>query len=334
MHRIRPSIFLPIALMGLVVAIVLWPTPAAAQCGTQASSCKNCHEVQAKDPVNTKGDWHVQHAFGDFCEFCHAGNVTATDKNTAHQGLIYPLSDTQANCSSCHSKDYQAKAGIYAVALGIDLNNPPTSGSGGASSSSGQSGGSSGGQGPAPAQPQAPAQVNPPVAPAEQSSPAQPPVVNSAAVNTQGGQILDLNQNRPAPDSSASPIMPMPSIGDLILIGLLVVLLAAFTALIWRFEGLGKRWAELRGHALRPVLAGAALQGSLALEMLRPSLEQANTATLAALSRLLDSDPVRGGQMIEALARINPRLFEAVRRLSDTDLELLVALVRDLKARE
>jgi hypothetical protein len=152
-------------------------------------------------------------------------------------------------------------------------------------------------------------------------------------VNTQGGQILDLNQSRPAADST-SPIAPMPNTGDIILAVVLVVLLAAFAVLIWRFEGLGKRWAELRGTSMQPAMATATLQSSPALEALRPSLEQANPATLAALSRLLDSDPVRGGQMIEALARINPRLVEAVRRLSDSDLELLVALVRDLKARE
>ena len=49
--------------------------PAQAQCGSQASSCKNCHEVQAQAPVNTDGTgWHQSHAFGDFCYICHAGN--------------------------------------------------------------------------------------------------------------------------------------------------------------------------------------------------------------------------------------------------------------------
>lgn len=333
MPRIRPRMLIPIALMGLLAAIILWPTPVGAQCGTQASSCKNCHEVQGKDPVNAKGDWHVQHAFGDFCEFCHAGNVTATDKDAAHQGMIYPLSDAKANCSSCHAKDYQDKAGIYAVALGVDLKNPPTAGgSGGASTSGGQSAAPSGDQGAD--QPQAPAANNPPAAaPAEQSAPAQQPAANASSANTQGGQILDLNQNRPAPDS-ASTVEAAPNTGNIILVGLLAVLLAAFAVLIWRFEGLGQKWSELRGTPMQPAFAGASIQGSPAFEALRPSLEQANPATLAALSRLLDSDPMRGGQMIEALARINPRLVEAVRRLSDSDLELLVALVRDLKARE
>jgi len=29
--------------------------PVQAQCGSQASSCKNCHEVQGQDPVNGDG---------------------------------------------------------------------------------------------------------------------------------------------------------------------------------------------------------------------------------------------------------------------------------------
>jgi hypothetical protein len=92
-----------------------------AQCGSQASSCKNCHEVKGEDPVNTKGDWHVSHAFGDFCEFCHGGNVQAPDKAAAHEGLIDPFSDVKANCSSCHADDYQTRAEKYATALGVTI---------------------------------------------------------------------------------------------------------------------------------------------------------------------------------------------------------------------
>ena len=55
----------------LVVAAGFWlatATPASAQCGSQASSCKNCHEVQGQTPVNGDGTaWHTFHAFGDFC---------------------------------------------------------------------------------------------------------------------------------------------------------------------------------------------------------------------------------------------------------------------------
>ena len=92
-----------------------------AQCGSQASSCKNCHEVKGEDAVNAKGDWHISHAFGDFCEYCHGGNVQATDEATAHQGMVQPLGDVKTNCSSCHAADYQAKAEPYAKTLGVTI---------------------------------------------------------------------------------------------------------------------------------------------------------------------------------------------------------------------
>ncbi len=96
-----------------------------AQCGSQASSCQNCHEVQGEDPINDKGDWHTQHAFGDFCEFCHSGNVQATDKAEAHVGMVEPLGDLKVNCATCHSADYQAKADVYAKTLGVTLGAKP-----------------------------------------------------------------------------------------------------------------------------------------------------------------------------------------------------------------
>jgi len=73
-----------------------------AQCGSQVSSCKNCHEVQEKKPVNNDGTpWHTSHAFGDFCYICHGGNQQATDETAAHIGLGSPLSDIQSSCAQC-----------------------------------------------------------------------------------------------------------------------------------------------------------------------------------------------------------------------------------------
>jgi hypothetical protein len=96
--------------------------PASAQCGSQASSCKNCHETQAQDSVNADGTaWHTQHAFGDFCYLCHAGNNQATDKTAAHVGMVDPMKDVVAACKSCHAKDYEAKAQIYATTLGVKI---------------------------------------------------------------------------------------------------------------------------------------------------------------------------------------------------------------------
>src|SRR5512147_1351887 len=99
-------------LLMIVSAIALaLPQPAEAQCGSQASSCKNCHEIQGKDPVNTDGTrWHQSHAFGDFCYICHGGNSQATEAEAAHTAMVAPMSDVQAACAQCHPNDLQARA--------------------------------------------------------------------------------------------------------------------------------------------------------------------------------------------------------------------------------
>ena len=96
--------------------------PARAQCGSQASSCKNCHEVQGQDPVNADGTgWHQSHAFGDFCYICHGGNNQAKDKAAAHQGMVSPLADVKASCQQCHAADLETRAKVYADALGVEI---------------------------------------------------------------------------------------------------------------------------------------------------------------------------------------------------------------------
>jgi hypothetical protein len=120
-----PFVFLGagVILLAVIGAFFLLPArPASAQCGSQASSCKNCHETQAQDPVNNDGTtWHSQHAFGDFCYLCHAGNNQATDKTAAHTGLVAPLSDIGASCKSCHPTDLEARAKVYADTLGVQV---------------------------------------------------------------------------------------------------------------------------------------------------------------------------------------------------------------------
>jgi len=137
----RKKLFLMPVFAGILIVIVsgiaLALTQSAhAQCGSQISSCKNCHEVQAKKPVNNDGTaWHTSHAFGDFCYICHGGNQQATDETAAHTGMVDPLSNIKENCQSCHPNDYQAKAQVYATKLGVQI------GSGGASAASSSSSG-------------------------------------------------------------------------------------------------------------------------------------------------------------------------------------------------
>jgi len=97
-------------------------TPASAQCGSQASSCKSCHEVQGEMPVNSDGTaWHTSHAFGDFCYICHAGNNQSKVKAEAHTGMVPPLSDVKASCQQCHPGDLTERAQVYATALGVEI---------------------------------------------------------------------------------------------------------------------------------------------------------------------------------------------------------------------
>lgn len=87
---------------------------AQAACGASTSSCKTCHEVQGQDSVLKKGDWHVQHAFGDFCQACHLGVATENDKTKAHAGVVAkPLSQPDQSCASCHPSDTATRVAKY-----------------------------------------------------------------------------------------------------------------------------------------------------------------------------------------------------------------------------
>lgn len=109
----------------LIIATGIWlasAQPAQAQCGSSASSCKDCHEVQGELPVNQDGSpWHESHAFGDFCNICHAGNSQATEASQAHAGMESPLSNIQASCQQCHPDDLQDRAEVYASQLGVEV---------------------------------------------------------------------------------------------------------------------------------------------------------------------------------------------------------------------
>lgn len=110
-----------IFLIAVLVIAIVWaafPRSVNAQCGSAASSCKSCHEVQKVMPVNTKGAWHIAHAFGDFCVFCHSGNTKSKDKTAAHTGMVDVFADVKGACQSCHPNDYMDRAKKYADALG------------------------------------------------------------------------------------------------------------------------------------------------------------------------------------------------------------------------
>ena len=122
-------VFIGILFLGCSVLVwAITPIPAAAQCGSNPppdSSCYTCHVEQ--DPVYENGEWHGVHARKDCCAKCHGGNCSTMDKDLAHQSLITnPLSDIYTNCHSCHPDDYQVRAEVFAIELGITPSSIPT----------------------------------------------------------------------------------------------------------------------------------------------------------------------------------------------------------------
>jgi len=170
---LRSFRLLILIMVGLALLLFVWmamPQPqASAQCGTQASSCKTCHEIQGQLRVNTKGDWHVQHSFGDFCVFCHAGDAKSNDKAKAHQGMVKPLNDVSASCAACHESDCNARAEKYAKVLGVTV---------------GMGGGPSAPRGPAPLLPFVPQVAG--VGDQATTLPAQPLLVGSPVLSSSG----------------------------------------------------------------------------------------------------------------------------------------------------
>lgn len=203
MKIFRSRLLLYVMVNGLILAVVaaaLFPTPppAAAQCGSSASSCRNCHETQGQMPVNNSGEWHTAHAFGDFCEFCHAGNVQSMAKDEAHMGMVDPLEDVQASCQGCHPDDFTDRAQVYASALGVEV--------GGTGAGSGEGGA------PAPA-------------PAPTSAPA-------SAVGAPAG-VEEIDYNLLYAEKYAPPPFPW---GNVVTGFLVVVVGVVFLALAWRWE--------------------------------------------------------------------------------------------------
>lgn len=293
-----------------------------AQCGSQASSCKNCHEVKAEDAVNAKGDWHISHAFGDFCEFCHGGNVQAPDKAAAHEGLVAPLGDIKTNCSSCHADDLQARAEKYATALGVKIGD--SGASGGAANSGGASSGVTTSQ--PTTKPSEPSQPAPQTAPQAAPPPSQKP----AAAST--NQVVDYA--KPTGISAGNLIVGL-------LLALTVVGGGAFV--FWNENRLKKLAAKVPAQYVtnetdQAQVVLADLKSELAnqpigeikpeLARLLPTLQQLDPRTLRAL-RIILSDRRRGEELLQSLSLINFSVLAEMKRLDKKDLSLLLALASE-----
>jgi hypothetical protein len=284
----------------LLVGIALWLSsgPVYAQCGSQASSCKNCHEIQGQDPVNNDGTgWHQSHAFGDFCYVCHAGNNQSMVAEEAHAGMVPPMSDVKAACQACHPGDLMERSQVYATALGVEI------GAGGGTA--GSSGGDS-----APAAPSG-------------EQPAAPP---AAAVVIANSDVIDYNQRY------AETVLGQRTInwGNVVLWLLLTATTAGGGAFVYWNERRLRGLPLISKRAAPPAMAEIPIVEGYSKEVsaLLPLLSQLNPVGLHALKRLLQN-PEDASTLLVNLSQLDPILLQRMRTLDPSSRNLLLALAGD-----
>jgi hypothetical protein len=266
-----------------------------AQCGSQASSCKNCHETQAQKPVNNDGTtWHTEHQQIDACVNCHAGNPQSMDKAASHSGMVPWESDVKAGCFTCHPDDYMAKAQIYATTLGVTVG-------GGVSSA-------------AATEPAAGS-----TAPVTTAAPA-------AMVVSEPGEIDYTKQYN-------ETVLGQRSInwGNIILVVMILAIAVGGGAFVFSNE---RRLRGLKGFfpenlfpskvvlsAEAPVVEGYSTE----VTALLPLITKLNPVGLHALKRILQ-EPEQANEMLHALAHLDPKLIQRVQSLDKDARALLIAL--------
>lgn len=295
-------IFTGLALLLLAGSLLLLPASNVnAQCGSQASSCKNCHETQGQKPVNNDGTaWHTEHQQIDACVNCHAGNPQSMDKTASHTGMVPWESDVKAGCFSCHPDDYMAKAQIYATTLGVTL----------------------GGGAPGTAATQPAATSNVPVtttAPAA-AGPA------SGIVVSEPGEIDYTKQYN-------ETVLGQRTInwGNVIVVVIiLAIALGGGTFVYWnerRLRGLKGFFPQslfpnkVAQTAEAPVVEGYSIE----VTALLPLIARLNPVGLHALKHILQ-EPEQANEMLHALAHLDPELVRRVQSLDKDSRALLMAL--------
>lgn len=302
---------IPIAFGTLILVSLLFLLPtsqASAQCGSQASSCKNCHEVQGKDPVNNDGkSWHTAHAFGDFCYACHGGNNQSMDEATAHTGMVAPLSDPKIACQSCHPNDLDARVKVYTDILGV----PASSGTGSTPAATGA----------------APAATATPVPAAAGSTGGTSG--GGTTIETGSSNVIDYNQQYETTVLGRRFI----NWGNVI-VGLLIVLIivGGGTYVYWNERKL--RGLPFRKLTVKPAPAPRAASVPLVdgypaeVAALLPQIARLSPVGLHALKRLLEN-PEQANEMLHSLSKLNPELIRRIRSLDDNSRAMLLALSGD-----
>jgi hypothetical protein len=292
MRKKHNYIFLLASGIAAIFVFINSPRSINAQCGSSASSCRSCHEVQKMAPVSTKGAWHSAHAFGDFCAFCHSGSTKSKEKAAAHVGMVAPLSDVKGACQSCHPSDFMGRAKKYAAVLGKPIGtgtpaaNPPITGSG-----------------------------------------EKPNNVRFGPVPPMGGTIIDLNRvyaglDRPRPNV----------IGNAIMIAMILMVALVFAALVFYYEKPVPRFvAAFRRLLAMPVPQPESGAVRPAMVSLIPLLESSDPETLRAVTQLL-SDRENGPRILKALTNLDLRALSLFGQIDEKALVSLLKLVREMKS--
>ncbi len=313
----RKNLFFMLIVSGmlLVISTGLWlatAQPVKAQCGSQASSCKNCHEVQGQKSVNSDGTgWHQSHAFGDFCYLCHAGNQQATDKDASHAGMQPPLQDVKASCASCHVKDTADRAKVYADKLGITL-----------------------GAGAAPADGKTtPTPVAGTGAAQATTAPANPPSAGGAIV-VENQPVIDYVEQYNESVLGQSII----NWGNIIVAVMIVLMVIVGGAVVFlnerKLRGSPGSGTGRGGSTPNEPRAGTEAQPvrmedySDEIVALLPQLKELNPVGRKALSKLL-ADPEAASDLLLTLSRIDPYLIKRMKGLDHETQALLIALAGD-----
>jgi hypothetical protein len=306
-------IALGVLLVAAAVLLLGQAAPANAQCGTQASSCKNCHEVQGKKSVNKDGTgWHQSHAFGDFCANCHAGNVQSMVAEEAHQGMVKPMSDVQASCGSCHPTDLMDRAKVYATKLGVEV---------GVAAAAPAGGGAPVGE--APSSGTTPSEVSSGSGEGKQPSPVQEskPVEPAAELVTGGGEVIDYGKRY---DETAGGVSPI-NWGNIILIVLIIAMVVGGGAFVlWneqRLRPTGSK-AEKKSAAVSPAVIEDIPPEVAALLL---QLLKLNPAGRRALANLLEN-PDEASELLYSISQLDPELLRRIRNLDARARALLLAL--------
>ena len=285
-----------LALLLLAGSLLLLPVQKVdAQCGSQASSCKNCHETQAQKPVNSDGTaWHTEHQQIDACVNCHAGNPQSMDKAASHTGMVPWESDVKAGCFTCHPDDYMDKAQIYATTLGVTL----------------------GGEAPSAAATQPAAAASAPVTTA----------APAAIVVSEPGEIDYTKQYN-------ETVLGQRAInwGDVILVVMILAIALGGGAFVYSNE---RRLRGLKGFLPQSLFPGKATRSTEApivegystdVTALLPMIARLNPVGLHALKRILQ-EPEQANDLLHALAHLDPELVRRVQSLDKDARALLMAL--------